>query len=406
MADRVGQQFGNYRLTKFLGKGGFAEVYLGKHLYLDRYAAIKVLHEQILAKKGIVQLQQEADILVNLIHPHIVKVLDFSIENTTPFLVMDYIANDIIAKYHQKETGLPLTTIVRYVNQIASALQYAHNQQVLHLGISSSAIFVGNNNDVLLGSFGFSMKIEGVHKGLMTPGNIPYIAPEQWNMNPCPASDQYSLAIAVYEWLCGHRPFSDNSRQAIKEQHIHTLPPSLREKVSTISIDVEQVVLKALAKDPANRFANIIEFANAFDQACRLPRIFVSHSSKDNDFGMKLVQDLRQALGDDAVWYDTYGGLHGGMSWWNTIKQELSARDTFIVILSPDAVESKWVDDEINIAWHLHNTAGKRIIPVLYRPCDIGLDLNTLQVISFSNLASYKMAFNELLLALGLQLKK
>ncbi len=402
MPDRVGQQFGNYRLTRFLGKGGFAEVYLGKHLYLDRYVAIKVLHEQILAKKGIAQLQQEADILVNLIHPHIVKVLDFSIENTIPFLVMDYIANSTIARYHQEEIKLPLTTIVRYVNQIASALQYAHNQQVLHLGVSPNAIFVDNNNDVLLGSFGFSMKIEGIHKGLMTSGNIPYIAPEQWNMEPCPASDQYALAIAVYEWLCGHRPFSDNSRQAIKKQHLHTLPPSLREKVSTISTDVEQVVLKALSKDPVYRFTNIVKFANAFEQACRLPRIFVSHSSKDNDFGMKLVQDLRHVLGgDDAVWYDTYGGLHGGMSWWNTIKRELSERNTFVVILSPDAVESKWVNDEIDIAWHLRNTTGKRIIPVVYRSCNIDLDLNTLQFISFLDVESYEKAFNKLLLALG-----
>ncbi|MBA2680120.1 MAG: protein kinase [Ktedonobacteraceae bacterium] len=402
MPDRVGQQFGNYRLTRFLGAGGFAEVYLGKHLYLDRYAAIKVLHEQILAKKGIVQLQQEADILVNLIHPHIVKVLDFSIENTTPFLVMDYIANDTAAKYHQKGTRLHLTTVLQYVNQIASALQYAHNQQVLHLGVSSSAIFVGSNSDVLLGSFGFSMKIEGTHKGLMTSGNIPYIAPEQWNTNPCPASDQYSLAIAAYEWLCGNRPFSANSRQAIKEQHIHTLPPPLREKVPTISTDVDQVVLRALSKDPANRFANIGEFANAFEQACKLPRIFVSHSSKDNEFGMKLVQDLCRVLGsDDAVWYDTYGGLHGGMTWWNTIKQELSTRNTFVVILSPDAVESKWVNDEINIAWHLRNTTGKRIIPVMYRSCNIDLDLSTLQVISFLDRESYEQAFNELLSALG-----
>jgi serine/threonine protein kinase len=404
MPDYTGRQFGNYRLISLLGKGGFAEVYLGQHLYLNKQVAIKVLHERILIEKGIAQLQQEADILVNLIHPHIVKVLDFSIENTTPYLVMDYIANGTVSRYHGKGTILPLTTIVQYVKQIASALQYAHNEQVIHRGVSTAAIFVGNNKDILLGSFGFSAKLEDSSRIGSGAGNVPYIAPEQWNMKACPASDQYSLAITVYEWLCGHRPFDGTSQKAIKEQHMHAVPPPLREKVSTLSTEIEKVVLKALAKNPEDRFTSVTEFANAFEQACRLPRIFISHSSRDNDFGTKLVQDLRHALGnDDAVWYDSYGGLQGGMSWWNTIKQELRARDTFIVILSPDAIESKWVNDEIDIAWYLHNTVGKRIIPVVYRPCDINLDLNTLQVISCLNLEAYETAFNQLLQALGLQ---
>ncbi len=403
MPDYTGRQFGNYRLVSFLGKGGFAEVYLGQHLHLHKQVAIKVLHEHILTKKGIIQLQQEADILVNLIHPHIVKVLDFSIENTTPYLVMDYIPNGTVNRYYGKGTMLPLTTIVQYVNQIASALQYAHNQQVIHRGISTAAIFVGDNKDILLGSFGFSVKLDDFSKINSHVGNTRYMAPEQWNMKACPASDQYGLAITIYEWLCGQRPFDGDSREAIREQHIHTAPPSLREKVATISADVEKVVLKALAKNPEDRFTSITEFANALEQACRLPRIFISHSSRDNDFGTKLVQDLRHTLGDDdAVWYDSYGGLHGGMSWWNTIKQELRTRDTFIVILSPDAIESKWVNDEVDIAWYLHNTEGKRIIPVLYRSCDISLDLNTLQIISFLELEAYATAFNQLLQALGI----
>lgn len=404
MLDHIGRQFGNYRLTDLLGKGAFAEVYLGQHLYLNKQVAIKVLHDRILVEKGIAQLQQEADILVNLIHPHIVKVLDFSIENTTPYLVMDYIANGTVGKYHGKGTILPLTTIIQYVKQIASALQYAHNEQVIHRGVSTAAIFVGHNQDILLGSFGFSAKLEdSIRIGSVT-GNVPYIAPEQWNMKACPASDQYSLAITVYEWLCGHRPFDGISQKAIKEQHLYTPPPPLREKVPTISTEIEKVVLKALAKNPEDRFTSVTEFANAFEQACRLPRIFISHSSRDNDFGLKLVQDLRHVLeNDDAVWYDSNGGLQGGMSWWRTIKQELKARDIFIVILSPDAIESKWVNDEIDIAWYLHNTEGKRIIPVLYRSCDISLDLNTLQIISFLDSDLYVTAFNQLVQALGIQ---
>ncbi|MBV9712269.1 MAG: TIR domain-containing protein [Ktedonobacteraceae bacterium] len=135
------------------------------------------------------------------------------------------------------------------------------------------------------------------------------------------------------------------------------------------------------------------------------PRIFISHSHKNNDFGLALVQDLRQALGDDnAVWYDAKGGLHGGDNWWTRIKEEIKARSVFIVILSPDALDSPWVRDEIDLAWYLKNNTpeGKQIIPLLYRQCVVPDDLALRHVVSFLPPLEYEEAFNELLTALGL----
>ncbi len=135
------------------------------------------------------------------------------------------------------------------------------------------------------------------------------------------------------------------------------------------------------------------------------PRIFISHSHKNNDFGLALVQDLRQALGDDnAVWYDSKGGLHGGDNWWTRIKEEIKARSVFIVILSPDALASPWVQDEIDLAWYLKNNTpeGKQIIPLQYRPCPLPDDLALRHVVSFLPPCEYEEAFNELLMALGL----
>jgi len=133
------------------------------------------------------------------------------------------------------------------------------------------------------------------------------------------------------------------------------------------------------------------------------PRIFVSHSHQDNNFGLKLVQDLQHVLDDEnALWYDSAGGLHGGDPWWSKIKQELKACSVFLVVLSPDAIASKWVNDEINIAWKQKNSpTGKHIIPILYRACEVPEDLETLQVISFLPPNSYEQAFKELLKALG-----
>lgn len=135
-------------------------------------------------------------------------------------------------------------------------------------------------------------------------------------------------------------------------------------------------------------------------------RIFVSHSHKDDDFGMRLVGDLRAALGDDAaVWYDASGGLRGGDAWWRRIVRELTARPVFIVILSPDALASPWVNDEIDLAWkQKNNSAGKLILPVVCRPCIMREDLTLLQHVSFVPPLRYEDGLADLLAALGLPL--
>ena len=116
--DRVGQQVGNYRLEQLLGSGGFADVYLGRQVYLDSPAAIKLLHTN-LAQGDIEGFRSEAITLVRLIHPHIVRILDFGLEGNTPFLVMDYAPNGTLRQRHRREKRLPLTLVVDYVKQIS-----------------------------------------------------------------------------------------------------------------------------------------------------------------------------------------------------------------------------------------------------------------------------------------------
>src|SRR5947209_6248049 len=130
-------------------------------------------------------------------------------------------------------------------------------------------------------------------------------------------------------------------------------------------------------------------------------RIFISHSHLDNDFGTRLAQDLRRVLKDEsAIFYDVLGGLHGGETWWEKIVEELTARDVFLLVLSPDAMNSRWVRLEINIALNKN----KLILPVLHRTCAIRADLETIQIISFLTPKSYETAFREVLIALNLPL--
>lgn len=133
-------------------------------------------------------------------------------------------------------------------------------------------------------------------------------------------------------------------------------------------------------------------------------RIFVSHSHKDDAFGRRLVGDLRAVLGEDsAVWYDASGGLRGGDAWWRMIVRELTARPVFIVVLSPDALASPWVNDEIDLAWKQKNSpAGKLILPVICRPCTLREDLTLLQHVSFVAPRRYEDGLAAVLAALGL----
>ena len=131
---RVGQKIGSYQLIRVLGEGGFAEVYLGEHIHLGSQAAIKILYNQ-LTHEDIDTFRSEARTLVRLIHPHIVRILDFGIENKIAFLVMDYAPNGTLRQRHPRGSVLSLPTVVSYVKQIAESLQFAHNEKIIHRDI-------------------------------------------------------------------------------------------------------------------------------------------------------------------------------------------------------------------------------------------------------------------------------
>jgi eukaryotic-like serine/threonine-protein kinase len=272
MADRVGQQLGHYRLLRLLGQGGFAEVYLGEHIYLDTAAAIKVLHTQ-LDSDDVEHFRSEARTIARLVHPHIVRVLDYGVHDKTPFLVVDYAPNGTLRKRYPKGTQLPLATVISYVNQVASALQYAHEQKVIHRDVKPENMLLGRRNEVLLSDFGIALVAQSSHYNSTQDvqdlaGTIAYMAPEQIQTQAGTASDQYSLGIVVYEWLSGTRPFHGSFAE-IAVKHTLATPPSLCEKLPTLAPTVEAVVMKALAKDPRQRFASVEEFATALERASR-----------------------------------------------------------------------------------------------------------------------------------------
>jgi serine/threonine protein kinase len=153
MGERVGEQFGNYRLTRFLGEGGFAEVYLGEHIHLGSHVAIKVLHTKLITRDQEAFIR-EARMIAALEHPGIVRVLDCGIERNVPYLVMNYAPHGTLRQRHPKGIIVPLDSIVAYVRQVASALQYAHEHKLIHRDIKPENMLVGHNQEVLLSDFG------------------------------------------------------------------------------------------------------------------------------------------------------------------------------------------------------------------------------------------------------------
>jgi len=271
MTDRVGQQLGNYRLCRLLGKGGFAEVYLGEHVYLKTPAAIKLLQTKMTNEEDLQTFLKEAQTIAQLVHPHIVRVLDFGVDGEAPYLVMDYATGGTLRQRHPRGTQLPLTTIVIYIKQVAEALQYAHEEKFIHRDVKPENILVGRREAVLLSDFGIALMAQSsrYQSTQEVIGTVAYMAPEQIQGKPRPSSDQYSLGIVIYEWITGDRPFHGSFTE-LCTQHLFASPPSLREKMPTISPAVEQVVMTALTKDPRQRFASIQAFATALEQASRV----------------------------------------------------------------------------------------------------------------------------------------
>src|SRR5438445_11225820 len=249
MADRLGQQFGNYRLVSLLGQGGYAEVYLGQHVRLNQQAAIKVLHAHLTDQEA-EHFQQEAQTIATLVHPGIVRVFDYDVQDGVPFLVIDYAPNGTLRRRYPKGSLVPLPVIVSAVKQVADALQYAHEQKFIHRDVKPENMLLGRRQEVLLSDFGLAALAHssGSLSTQEAIGTLAYMAPEQIEGHPRPASDEYALGVVVYEWLCGARPFEGSATEVMVQQ-LSVPPPPLHEKVATIPLGIDQVVLRALAKD-------------------------------------------------------------------------------------------------------------------------------------------------------------
>lgn len=262
----IGRRFGNYYLLRLLGEGGNAAVYLGSHKYLDTFAAIKVPYRRMTGDE-LMQFCKEARIIAHLRHPNIIRILEFAVDDGIPFLVMEYARRGTLRQRHQRSEAVQLNTVIYYVKQVASALQYMHDHGFIHQDVKPDNMLIAHNGKIQISDFGIAIAVTRENENDQQPiGTMPYMAPEQILGHPCFATDQYALAAVVYEWICGNPPFQGDAQQ-VAQQHLTKLPTPLHVVCPSLPQKVEQVVLKALSKEPEQRFSSIQEFAMQLEKA-------------------------------------------------------------------------------------------------------------------------------------------
>lgn len=275
MSISPGDNLGPYRVIEPLGQGGMATVYKAYHAALDRYVAIKVLHPAFKEDPNfLARFNREARIVAKLDHPNIVPIYDFDEERGMPYLVMRYIDGKTL-KTILREGAMPVGRALSIIRPVAEGLAYAHEQGILHRDIKPSNIILASDQHIFLTDFGLARIAQASDSTIsqdMLIGTPQYISPEQARGVPATErSDIYSLGVVLFEMLTGRVPFSADTPYAIIHDHIYSplpLPTSINPGLPK---DVERVLLKALAKDPAARYANALELLNALYQAAGIP---------------------------------------------------------------------------------------------------------------------------------------
>jgi streptogramin lyase len=282
-----GQHLGHYRLLRLLGSGGMGEVYLAEDARIGQQVAIKVIRAEGIAypqsesaKEAARLFEREAKAIARLDHPNILPLYAYGEETLNDtlltYLVMPYRKEGTLASWlRQRGRAAPLTPaeVAPLLQQAAAALQHAHSQHVLHQDIKPTNFLIRlhedhpDRPDLLLSDFGIAKLTSATASASQSIRGTPtYMAPEQWDGHPVAASDQYALAIMVYELLVGRPPFQGNLGQVMR-QHYLMPPPAPSSLNRHLSPAIDAVLLRALAKQPDERFPSVTAFARAFHEA-------------------------------------------------------------------------------------------------------------------------------------------
>ncbi|MDD2920801.1 MAG: serine/threonine-protein kinase [Anaerolineales bacterium] len=278
MPNLVGQTLAKrYRVLSAVGKGGMAGVYKVRDVDRNADLAIKVLNPELAANRAFVEhFRDEATTLKKLDHPNIVRFYNLERDDDILFIVMDYVDGVTLREEMRARDNKPLARdrILKIMRGICAALNYAHKSGYVHRDIKPTNILISRDDKVFVTDFGIA-RFSGNSSDLGQVGTPGYMPPEQIRGEPSiPASDIYSLGVLLYEMTTGTRPFNGQSAntagtpsERVRQEHLHSLPPSPRAYNSAISPQLERIILFCLEKDPSRRFRSAMDLLNALEHA-------------------------------------------------------------------------------------------------------------------------------------------
>jgi len=264
-----------YQVLRRLGAGGMGEVFLGEQLNTKRRVAIKVMQAQAVgqSEESLNFFRQEAEALARLNHPSIAQVYDASVSGNDLYIAMEYIEGESLRDKLRREGALPLGEAVRILREACIGLDTAHRLGIIHRDMKPENLMLVREElgciKVKILDFGLAIldnkdAMENITGAGMITGTPSYMSPEQIRgLTVTPATDVYSLGVIGYEMLTGKNPFEGKEMTQVMYNHVYVSPPSIRSVVPKVPQELEEVLMRALEKDPQNRYATAGEFAHA-----------------------------------------------------------------------------------------------------------------------------------------------
>ena len=275
----IGKTIGRYRIVEHLGRGGMAEVYKAYQASLDRYVAIKLMHTFLADEKEfLTRFEREAKVVATLRHPNIVQMLDFDVDNGVYYMVMEFISGETLKARMQalesKGEWVSPDDAARIILAVGSALKYAHERGMVHRDVKPANVMITTEGQVILTDFGIAKIVSASNltaSGAMV-GTPSYMAPEQGMGQPGDErSDIYSLGVMLYQLEIGRLPYDADTPLAVVLKHINEPLPLPKVLKPDLSDELNRIILKALAKNPADRYQKVGELMIDLRKAMGMP---------------------------------------------------------------------------------------------------------------------------------------
>jgi serine/threonine protein kinase len=345
----IGKTLGQYEIHDLLTDGNIIAVYKAYQPKLKRYVAIQTLKPKMLERDHAFRqaLSRGAEIIAEFEHPNIVPVLDYLEQDDVPYIVMRLMTGGTL-RDRLANGALSLQECLSVVRQIGGALDYVHSLGKIHGDPSTGNIVFDPWGGAYMSDFliaGFRNQVKGGYFF----GTLEYAAPECiGDGEASPASDQYSLAAITYDMLTGRPVFVDINPLNVARMHLFNAPEPPQTHRAEIPMAVNDVLFRALAKNPEDRYPTIMDFAREFEKAlnAKPQHLFVSYSRRDKDYAQRLKDHMRH--NGFTLWIDDQ--IEHGDHWFNEINEAIRTCSAFLVLMSPEAEHSEWVQKEILLA--------------------------------------------------------